>query len=247
MNSKELFQAGRLGDAIQALGAELRDNPTDSRRRTFLFELLCFAGEYDRAEKHLGVLAQGGNEAELGALLYRSALAAERTRHELFQKNEYPRASLEGAEPAPISGTMNGQPFGSITDGDPRIGARLEVFAAGQYLWIPFQHIASIEIQAPRRLRDLLWAPALVRTGPGFKDKEIGEALVPVMAPFSWRHHDDAVRLGRLTVWEETADGETAPLGQKVLLVDDQDFPILEVRRIEFAAPEPATEQHASA
>lgn len=69
MNSKELFQAGRLADAIQALGAELRENPTDPRRRTFLFELLCFAGEYERAEKHLDVLSQGGKEAELGALL----------------------------------------------------------------------------------------------------------------------------------------------------------------------------------
>ncbi len=243
MNSKELFQAGRLGDAIQALSTELRDNPTDSRRRIFLFELLCFAGEYDRAEKHLSVLAQAGNEAELGSLLYRSALAAERTRHELFQKNEYPRASLEGAEPPAISGTLNGKPFTLITDGDPRIGARLEVFAAGQDLWIPFQHITSIEVQAPRRLRDLLWAPALIRTGPGFKEKEIGEALVPALAPFSWRHADDAVRLGRMTVWEETADGEAAPVGQKVLLVDDEDFPILEVRRLEFVA----AEQHASA
>jgi len=57
----------------------LRDNPTDTRRRIFLFELLCFAGEYDRAEKQLDVLAQSGPEAATGALLYRAALAAERT------------------------------------------------------------------------------------------------------------------------------------------------------------------------
>lgn len=95
MNSKELFQAGKLAEAIQAIGAELRDNPTDAERRTFLFELLCFAGEYDRAEKQLDVLAQRGNEAELGALLYRAALHAERTRDELFRKNEYPRAAID--------------------------------------------------------------------------------------------------------------------------------------------------------
>src|SRR5512133_2893059 len=98
MNSKELFQAGRLSEAIQALGVELRDVPTDPVRRTFLFELLCFAGQFDRAEKHLDILAQGGKNAELGALLYRAALHAERTRAELFRKKEYPRAAV-GAAP----------------------------------------------------------------------------------------------------------------------------------------------------
>ncbi len=42
MKAQELFQAGKLDEAVQALGAELRDNPADARRRTFLFELLCF-------------------------------------------------------------------------------------------------------------------------------------------------------------------------------------------------------------
>ena len=61
--AKELFQAGRVSDAIAALGAWLRDNPTDAKRRTFLFELLCFAGEYDRAQKHLDVLAGQGPDS----------------------------------------------------------------------------------------------------------------------------------------------------------------------------------------
>ncbi len=51
MNSKEIFQAGKLADAIKTLGAEIREIPSDKQRRTFLFELLCFAGEFDRAEK----------------------------------------------------------------------------------------------------------------------------------------------------------------------------------------------------
>lgn len=247
MNSKELFQAGKLADAVKALGAELRDNPGDTRRRTFLFELLCFAGEYDRAEKHLDVLAQGGNEAELGALLYRAAMAAERTRDDLFRKKEYPRAAVEGTAPHPVSGTLNGQPFEELEDGDPRIGARLEVYAAGQYLWIPLEHIKSVEIQPPKRLRDLLWTPALVRTGPSFKDKELGEVLIPVLAPQTYRHADDTVRLGRMTEWQETEDGDVVPVGQKMLLVDGEDFPILELRRLEIAAAGPAGESHATA
>ena len=90
MNPLELYRAGRLTDAIKALSAELRDNPTDTRRRTFLFELLCFAGEYERADKQLEVLAQAGPSSEMGVLLYRSALYAERQRHDLFERGEFP-------------------------------------------------------------------------------------------------------------------------------------------------------------
>ena len=154
MNAGQLFQAGKLDQAIQALGAELRDNPADAQRRTFLFELLCFAGAYDRAEKHLDFLATGGKDAQLGALLYQGALHAERTRSELFEKREYP--APPATEAAALSGTLNGQPFSSFEDADPRVGAKLEVFAAGQYMWLPLEHIASIEMQPPKRLRDLL-------------------------------------------------------------------------------------------
>ena len=91
MNAQELFRAGRLADALKALSSEVRDNPTDARRRTFLFELLCFAGEYERADKQLGVLGQAGPSSEIGVLLYRSALHAERERQDFV----YPRRVSE--------------------------------------------------------------------------------------------------------------------------------------------------------
>jgi type VI secretion system protein ImpE len=70
--------------------------------------------------------------------------------------------------------------------------------------------------------------------------------LTPVLAPFSFRHADDAVRLGRTTVWEEQADGQVAPFGQKMLLVDGEEIPILEVRRIEITAADSALDEHAT-
>jgi len=243
MNARELYKAGQLGAAIQALGAELRDNPTDARRRTFLFELLCFAGEYDRAEKHLDVLAEGGPEAATGALLYRAALAAERTRNNLFAKGDYPATAV----PGPARGTINGTPFETLEDADSRIGARLEIYAGGDYMWLPLAHVASIQIEPPKRLRDLLWIPALVRTGPAFKGQELGEVLIPALSPFSFRSSDDAVRLGRATIWETSDGGAEVPLGQKMLMVDGEDFPLLEVRSLEITADEALPETHASA
>ena len=232
MNATELYQVGRLDEAIQALGVALRSDPTDARRRTFLFELLCFAGEYDRAEKHLDILASSGKEADMGALLYRSALHAERTRQSMFASGETPTGS---PAPAAVSGTLNGQPFEVLTDADPRVGARFEIFAAGQYTWLPLEHIESVKMDRPGRLRDLLWAPAVLRTGPDFSGLDLGEILVPVLTPLAWQSPDPDVRLGRVTDWQTTDSGKEVPLGQKLLLVDGEEFPILEVRELVIA------------
>jgi len=239
MNARELYQAGRLADAIQALTAEVRSNPTDGQRRTFLFELLCFTGAFDRAGKQLDVLGQGGQEAAMGMLLYRAALHAEQTRQLMFATGQLP---LGTRDPAPVSGTMNGKPFSSLEDADPRIGARLEVFAAGEYLWLPFEHIASIRIDPPKRLRDLMWTPAIVRPSPAFKGGELGEVLLPALTPGTWQHADPQVQLGRVTEWQDLPDGREAPVGQKLLMVDDDAVSLLEVRDLQIT-PSPNTDR----
>jgi len=233
MTAQQLLQAGQLDEAVKALTTEVRDNPTDGKLRTFLFELLCFTGDYSRAEKHLDVLSQGGPQSEMGALFYRGALAAERQRQSLFEKKEYPKPA-EPVDSANITVTINGNTFQNFEDSDPRIGSHLEAFVAGQYMWIPFFMLSSIQIQPPKRLRDLLWIPATLRTSPAFQGRELGEVLLPVLSPFSWQSSDSAVKLGRATTWEATDNDEAFPKGQKILLADDQEWPILELRDVEF-------------
>ena len=232
MNAKELLGAGKVRDAENALNAYLRNNPSDAGQRTFLFELLCFSGQFDRAEKHLGVLAKSSPEAEMGAVLYYSALHAEKMRHDMFQKQSYPK---EPAPPSP-SGTLNGKPFTSIRDADPEIGARLELYAAGAYLWIPFQHIASMQMEAPKSLRDTLWASAFVMTGPDFKGTDIGQVILPAIYPFSWKSEDQSLWLGHTTEWVRDDEGNEFPVGQKMYIVDGEEVPLLEIRSLEFAS-----------
>ena len=237
MNAQTLYQAGRLDEAIQALAGALRDDPGNVRQRTFLFELLCFAGELDRAEKHLDVIAGASPEAEMGALLYHSALHAERTRQAMFLAGDSPHAGNGAPAGQSLSGTLNGNPFQSISDVDPRIGARLEVFAAGQYTWLPLEHLAALTVEEPRRLRDLLWLPARVTAGPRFRGTDFGEVLIPVLYPLSWRSQDDELRLGRATDFQETPEGAQIPVGQRLLQVDDDLVPLLEVRQLVIDAP----------
>jgi type VI secretion system protein ImpE len=151
----------------------------------------------------------------------------------MFQK---PAAESE-APPGTAGGMLNGRAFTSIEDADPRVGARLEVLAGDRYMWIPLAHLALVEMQAPKRLRDLLWAPATIQTGPAFQGSDLGAVLLPVLSPFSCNHADDAVRLGRMTVWEEAPDGREIPFGQKMLLVDGEEVPLLDVRKLEFRQP----------
>ncbi|MGH7469933.1 MAG: type VI secretion system accessory protein TagJ [Longimicrobiales bacterium] len=226
MNAQALYQAGRLDEAVQALGSTLRADPANVRARTFLFELLCFAGEFERAAKQLDIIADSSKEAGMGALLYRSALHGEKIRQQMFQSNSVTSPNVG----APVSGSLNGQPFRSIADADARLGPRLEVFAAGQYTLIPFAQLAEVHLEEPKRLRDLLWAPARVKAGPKFRDFEFGELLVPVVAPLSWHHPDDQVRLGRAIEWDAAADGSEVPLGPKMLQVDEELVPMLDVR-----------------
>jgi type VI secretion system protein ImpE len=237
-----LYREGKLREAIKALGDELKSNPLDAKRRAFLFELLVFAGEYDRAEKQLDVLAGANAGAAAGTLLYRSALHAERTRQSMFANRETPPIKQEGVYP----GVWNGTAFNEFRDSDPRIGTNLEVFLAGSYTWIPVHYLRRLEIEPPANLRDLMWARARVETSADFRLRELGEVLLPVLCPLSSRHQDETVQLGRESAWEpDEAHGEI-PYGAKIFLIDGAEVPLLEIRSVTWTGPEKESQDAAA-
>ncbi len=231
MTPLEHLRAGNLEQAITALGEELRTTPLDPKRRTFLFELLCFAGLYDRAEKQLDLLAnQTLGPGAAGLLAYRSALHAQRTRESMFLASQLPGTSDSRSGP----GTCNDRPFRNLEDTDLRLGAHLEVFLAGEYTWVPLHLIQSVEVQAPTALRDLLWARGHLVFTPGAPFQDLGEVFLPALTPLAHKHPDQAVRLGRATVWDTLPDGTEVPVGQKLLQVDDDELPFLDLRSLRF-------------
>ena len=234
MTPLALYREGKLREAIAALGDEVRSNPLDAKRRTFLFELLLFAGEFDRAEKQLDLLAGNNPEAAAGTLLYRSALHAERIRQAMFANRETPPIKDEPVH----GGACNEKPFAEFSDTDPRIGPNLEVFVAGSYTWIPIHYLRRVEIQPPANLRDLVWAQARVETSSDFRLQELGEVLLPVLCPLSSRHGDESVHLGRESAWEPDETYGEVPFGAKMMDVDGVDVPLLEIRSVVWSAPE---------
>ncbi|HVF90423.1 MAG TPA: type VI secretion system accessory protein TagJ [Blastocatellia bacterium] len=260
--AKELFDTGNLRGAIDQVISEVKAAPTDMQRRTFLFELLCFAGEFDRAERQLDVIGHQSAKAEIGVQVYRNNMKAERDRRRLFSDGLQPhflveppsyvdlhldainrlregsldeaRAALDRAEeerPA-LSGRVNGDRFLDFRDYNDLLGPVLEVIMAGEYTWLPFEHIKQVVIDSPRQLRDLIWTAARVEATDG----TMGEVFIPALYAGSSEHANDQVRLGRMTDWRQVSEDLYIPEGLRLFLVDNEDKPMLAVRSIEFDA-----------
>jgi len=260
MTAKALLDAGQLNAAIEQLNRDVKARPTDNRLRSFLFELLCFAGDYQRADRQLEVIGHQSAATEIGVQIYRNAMAAERKHQRTFTDGLQPHFLLE---PPPyvhlhleavthlrenrqeeaealleessrtrpaVIGHLNGQPFTSLRDSDDLLAPFLEVIIHDNYIWLPFDQLKRVEIAAPQRLRDLLWTPAKIETYDG----PAGEVLLPVLYAASNTHENDQIRLGRMTDWTPFGAGLARGAGQRLLLADDQEHAFLEVRTIEL-------------
>lgn len=272
--AKELFDAGKLQAAIDEVTREVKANPTDTSRRTFLFELLCFAGEWDRAEKQLDVIGNQDPQSDIGARIYRQNVAAERKREQALAGKGFPNFMLEppsyvalqlkalaqigagdftearalldrAAEECPgLSGTLDGEPFQNFRDADDLINCVMEVLLQGEYIWIPFEQIRSIEIFAPTRLRDLIWTQARIQTidgvngvAGGAAEAFTGEVFIPALYCNSHQQESDLARLGRMTDWRQLGDEIYTGVGQRLFLADAADKAMLEVRAVDFELP----------
>lgn len=263
MTSKELLDAGQLSAAITQLNQEVRTAPTDLQRRTFLFELLCFAGDYQRAIRQLEVIGNQSANAAIGVQVYRNILTAEAARQRLFSatlqpefltdpppyvpwhmqaleqlREQQPEAAAAflvqaAAARVPLQGEVDGNAFSDFRDGDDFLAPFLEVILHSRYLWVPFEHIKYLRLSPPQQLRDLLWLPAALETHDG----PVGEVFLPVLYYGSHTHNNDQVKLGRMTAWLDVGAGLARGVGQRLFFSDAQEHGLLEIVDITFRAP----------
>jgi type VI secretion system protein ImpE len=263
LNVKQLLDAGQLAEALAQLNQEVRAHPLDVRSRTALFEVLCFAGDYDRAQRQLEALAGGGVQQDVGVQAYRAVLTAERSRQHLFDKGLAPgflmpppdfvqaqleainrlredrrkdaRALLEqaAAMQTPIPGQLGEQRFDDLSDAEPVLGPVLELFINDRYTWLPLVQLNRLSLSKPQRWRDLLWLPVNFETIAGTS----AGGFMPVLYCGSHRHPDDQVKLGRMTVWEEIGEGLSRGAGRRLFFIDDTERSPLELQEIIFDNP----------
>ena len=89
-DAKIQLDAGNLSGAVEAALGLVKSNPTIATARTFLFELSCFSGDWDRAEKQLDVIGHQDANTAMGSLIYRQNLSAERDRVKYFAEGGRP-------------------------------------------------------------------------------------------------------------------------------------------------------------
>jgi len=260
MSAKELLRAGKPRAAITELQKLVRQEPSVPKHRIFLFQLLCVAGQWDRAMTQLNVAAELDLDSQLMAQVYRPVLNSEALRAEVFAGQRLPlvfgdpaewvtwmieanrltaRGHAEGAEelrgraleaaPA-VPGQIDNQPFEWLGDADARLGPILEIIIDGKYFWVPGQNVAEIKIEAPADLRDLVWLPVICTWTNG--GTAVG--LMPVRYPGSENSPDGLIQLARKTDWVDNGHGITVGMGQRMLASEQEEYPLLETRRIVF-------------
>ena len=261
MSAKHYIQEGKPEEALQALQAEIRKNPADPKLRTFLFQLLAVLGEWDRALTQLNVAGDLDAETLPMVQTYREVLRCERLRKDIYSGLKTPQIFGEPQQwiallvqalklsadqqhkeaqllrdhafemASATAGTINGQAFEWISDADARLGPVLEAIVNGQYYWIPFSQIQSIQIDEPADLRDVVWMPVHFVWVNG------GDAvgLIPTRYPDSENHQESAIKLARKTEWTKLNDETFIGFGQRLFITNNNDYSLMDVREITFA------------
>ncbi|MGL4231654.1 MAG: type VI secretion system accessory protein TagJ [Casimicrobium sp.] len=247
--------AQQLAEAQQSV----RNAPTDGPLRTFLFQLYAVSGAWEKAVAQLQAAAQFDATAIPMAQLYREAIRCEMIRADVFAGKKTPGvlgspepwvgylsealsfvAQEKFAEATTLrdkafdlapasSGRIGDTTFEWLADADSRLGPVCEAFVNGQYYWIPFSHIASVQLEAPADLRDLVWTPGVITLRNGGQHP----ALIPTRYPSSEKEADDFA-LSKKTSWIEHANDTWIGLGQRMFATDSGEFAQLDTREITF-------------
>ena len=266
--ARESLKQGNVQQALDELKQDVRKAPRDARLRTFLFQMFCITGEWDRALTQLKVAHELDRATEAMAKTYESAIWCEVLREKVFRGERSPTVFGDPGDWAPLlieanrllatgqhseaatfrdaafeaapeaQCVLNGTVCDWIADADPRLGPIIEAVVEGKYLWIPYHRIKYLQVDAPADLRDQVWMPAR------FTWSNDGEAvaLIPTRYPGSATSANPAIQLARLTDWTSLGDEWSLPLGQRILVTDVEETALMDVRKFSTLAAESSAE-----
>lgn len=261
MLALERLATSDLKGALEDLQAQVRKDPSEVKHRIFLFQLLAVLGDWERAITQLILVGEMDALSLPMVQTYRQALQCEVLRSDVFAgeraplvfgkperwmallfealrltaKGDYQQSQevrSEAFELAPITsgrvGEESAECFEWIADADSRLGPMLETIIDGKYYWVPFQRIRKVAFEEPADLRDVVWTPAFFTWANG------GESagLIPTRYPGTESTGDSAMMLAHKTEWDDSGAGLFLGLGQRTLVTDQGEYPLMDVRNL---------------
>jgi type VI secretion system protein ImpE len=261
MTPQELFKAGSLPEAITAATEEVKRHPADTSRRGFLCELLCFAGDFQRADVLLDALSTQDPQSALGVSLFRQVLRAEQARQDFYKQGRLPEfldlpephlklhleASILMREGKPkeaatlleqaeelrpsVAGTCDGTAFDDFRDIDELTAGFFEVLTSTGKYY---------------------WIPVeridLIEFRPAERPRDLlwrrahavvrggpdGEVFFPTLYSGTCAESDNLLRLGRMTDWRGGNGEPVCGIGQRMFVVGEEDRTMMELKELTF-------------
>jgi type VI secretion system protein ImpE len=262
MNAKEHYHAGNLTEAIAAATEDVRRHPRDANPRGLLCELLCFAGDFQRADLQLDALVQQDPQLQLGVSMFRQLLRAATARQQCHGEGRLPEflglppprlqnhlqatICLRDGQPAQavekladaeqqrpqLSGACNGQAFDGFRDVDDLTASFFEVLTSNG----KYYWIPMERVERIEFRRPERPRDLLWRRAEMVVNGgPTGEVFLPALYPNSHTDADERVRLGRGTDWRGGDGPPRCGVGQRLFLAGDEARGILEIEEIVIA------------
>lgn len=261
MTAAEHYQAGELDKAIEAAIQTVKAKPMDVPARFFLAELLCFAGDLERADRQLDTLMQQSPEMAMRLGLFRQLIRGETARQQLFSEGRPPEvlaepdermrlhleasiafrerhaqeavAALERAEELrpKLAGSCDGKAFDDFRDLDDLLAGYLEVLTSNGKYY-------WVPLETVQKIEFAAPERAMdliwrnaLISVEGGPD---GSVYIPVIYPGTTAGDDAQLKLGRGTDWIGGDSGPIRGVGQRMFLVGDEARPIMQMKCVEM-------------
>ncbi|MFE8070104.1 type VI secretion system accessory protein TagJ [Marinobacteraceae bacterium S3BR75-40.1] len=253
---KQHLAHGELQQAIEVATQQIKANPGAADLRASLIELLCVAGQLERADEMLGALARHHPDWLAGAANLRQLIRSQQARLAFQQgqladdvvategsdleallalrlhltQNDLAAANTAAAKleqaREPVSFRF-GEVEGEIRDCDDSLCGFLEALGAdGHYYLWRWSEIEAIDFHAPTSPVELVWRRADVELASGKQ----GEVFIPLTYVAS---QSDSELLGRVTDWQQQGDSLVTGTGLKLFLVGDEALGLDALKRVE--------------
>ena len=262
MDAFEHYVAGHLADAIQSATDQVKKTPREFPARWLLAELLCFRGDWERADKQLDMISKQDPQTAMTVALFRQLIRAEMARQEFHSAGRVPEfvdvptpvlelhiqasiAMREGEmgragellarsheERPRVRGVCDGQTFDDFRDLDERCAPFFEVFTS-----VGKYFWIPFERVEKLELRPQE-RPRDVLWRPAsveVRSGPSGEVFLPTRYPESTQHDDDEIRLARINDWTGGDDGSPIRgVGVRMYQIGEKQEVMPNIELIEF-------------